>query len=379
VTGDADPMALATRDEIERYAGAVLAGEKPPRPGSLARTRMRVSFTAPPGVAAYRASGGETGALAIRVSRTSRAALWMWFFAACAVAGIASTWSYRRGEPSGWLIAASIVVGLYALVRTCMLFDRYELTVRDGVLRYDGSRFWPRDSVALPMASVEQLFVTDRSGRFHLEARLRDGTNVPLATHVPHADLAFYFERQLELAMAVLDAPIEGELPRNRPLPERSQAVRALVEIGVIGALVLGAFVGFRAAGVPLATVTLGETEATTTFTIERAGQVFFTTDVELEHSEWSQFSQIPRSMEYRITIAQHGAPVAELSCDPLESTVWSSSQRPHRVTGFEASLDRCTAELPSAGSYTLRALRVDRHGLPRVAATTTLTVREPR
>lgn len=116
-------------------------------------------------------------------------------------------------------VAAGVFITYFTIAglvnRTTFTIERDRLSVRHAPLPWRGS-------VDIPAASLEQLFCTEqvirgRNGvtlRYGVDAVLKDGRHLKLATPLDVREQAMYIEQAIEKHLGIKDRPVRSEMAR---------------------------------------------------------------------------------------------------------------------------------------------------------------------
>lgn len=357
------------QSELEEYARAVLEGRSDvTRPASLPQSRMRVEWKGG-GEDGYRGSGG--GRLRIRLGYFNSYSALLWPVSLLALGAVGYGWWFVRGAFTWILVVPSLIIGLRALRRTLALFDRFELTLDEKELRSASSRFWPRRIVQIPRASLKQLFAIKAGRGYALLASAQEGKGRIVAFPVASAELAWYLERQVELAAGITDEAVSAELDRTMPAPKANVARMAAFETLFLALLAGGAVFGVRSCGVPLGTLAVRDTPQDLSVVLNKEGVLFFSAELDFAKRTYRSRDAVPRSLRYQIAVLQGDQQVHAMDCDPVNMFVWVSSTSNKNFSSIEGRMDGCSVRLPG-GTYTVRVARTWQAGVPRVHYSTT-------
>lgn len=353
---------FGARAEIEEYAQAVLAGRpEVQRPPGLPPD-MKVRWDP-------RGPDPAAGELTLTIRYLRPIVIVPFTFGLVALAALVYGWHLALEAQRWWVaVLASPLVGIYAWVRVTSVFDRLFVRVADGVVVVQQRRFWPKIETRLRIDEIRQLFATHGGNAYHVCARKADGKVVPLVKNLRTPQLAVYFERQLEQVSRIADQAEANELARNAPLPKPSSRVRALVVDAVFMAVILGVpMLLLTMCGSELGELAVKDEPSEIAFDVERGGRVYFTSEIDLVDNDWLYREDIPRSFSYRIQILKAGKPFAELHCDPFDVFVWVSGSNNKYIDSFWGPMERCAVQVSEPGTYTLRAWRSWKPGMPRI------------
>ncbi len=350
--------------DLEEYAKAVLDGRSDvPRPSALPQKRMRVEWQRS---ADENYRERRAGRLNIVISHLAARSLALWPLTLLAAGGVAYGWWYLRGTFSWILALATLFVAARVVRRTLTLFDRFELSLDESTLRTSTSRFWPRRVVELPRANVAQLFAIKPARGYGLAAATKDGKTRIIAFPIATAELAWYLERQVELAAGIGDKAVAKELNRSMPAPKTSTRLLTFVEVGFLLLLTGGAVFGVRSCGAPLGSVAVQEVPRELSVELPKAGVLFFSTELDFAQSRYYGLDEVPRSMRYDIQVLQGAKALHSMSCDPVDMFIWVSSTTNKKYSSVEGRMNGCAVKLP-AGTYTVRVARTWLPGPRRV------------
>lgn len=229
-----------------RAAPPTATGATASSSSAAARTRPVVQL--PDGMTVSVKTGGA--GLTIR-RRWLRGKHWVMLLAFAAVTVVIAHFWLTQGS-STWLVIATLLVASWNYNLLCMFVDQTVVSathegvdVRHGPLP---SPFGLRRT--LRKRDIRQLYAAKHGGLFSVRAQLAtDGTNQMLVAPLVTSEQALFVEQQLELALGIVDVPIEGELGADQlagasgrpPRGARSGAALALV-IPLIIAATLGMF-----------------------------------------------------------------------------------------------------------------------------------------
>jgi hypothetical protein len=361
------------RPEIREYAAAVLEGNATiARPELLDIRALRVTLEGDAGQSGYR---GTSRRIRVELHYGNWKNLAMLPFALAA--GGLTIWGWVQLVTHDlrwwWMVPLSLLVGYYVYVRITAAIDRFSLVADRDRVRWETSRYWPREAHDVPAEKIEQLSVISHGNVFTLQLRPKQGQPLPVIS-VALGAIPLYLEALLEHVLALPDAPVPGELRQDAPVPKnpRGGARRRFLETVIVSAMVAVPFVVVASCGRSGTELMLTEAYTEVTITTDRPAVLKFNTRVELSRAEWRSLSEAPRTLEYEIEVLSGESSIAKLDCDPFDVFLWGSSSNDKRIYGYTGSLNRCETRLPAAGTYRIRGRRVAAPGTPPLPLKTT-------
>jgi hypothetical protein len=312
--------------------------------------------------------GSSPGALAITIPQFTAFSLVPLALGLLAVAALVYGWHLALLSERWWLAAiATPFLTLYAWLRLTSVFDRVLVRVANGEVFVEQSRFWPTIRLRVRSDRIRQLFSIRAGYGYAVAAHLDDKTAVLLRPlRSPH--LALYFERQIEHALGIHDQPRQNEIGRNQALPSPPSRAKPLVFDAVFLSIMAGVPLLFlQMCGTELAELAVTDQPSEISFDVKRPGRIYFTAEVDVTDHDWRSRSDIPHSFNFHIEVLRDTNPIAKLVCDPFELFVWVSGSSGKRVDSFWGPMDSCAVHLREPGTYTLRAWRNWKPGMPRI------------
>lgn len=164
---------------------------------------------------------------------------------AAASAGLA--WAWREYGASVGVIIGVVFVGTWYLRLLGVLINSTRIEARGGEVHVSHG---PLPSLMFKPAHVraeqiEQLYAARFGALYEVKAALGDGSTLSLVRPLVSPEQAIFVEQQLEAALGLTDAPIEGELERGTPAVASSGGVLALAIVPLVALpLVLVFFMG---------------------------------------------------------------------------------------------------------------------------------------
>lgn len=291
----------------------------------------------------------------------------------------------------GLLIANLLLLGYLALIvkvlRTRLLVrvDASELLVELG-----------RQRKRFALADIEQVysFADAEQRMFAVALRLRPGAKPLELVPAPapaqpqgHANVAIellaspeqalYIEQQLERAIGLVDAEVDGELDRSLPASQLSRPSRlryrilATMQPVIFTALTLVLMQNCR---VPIAVAPL-QPNAVVELPLElEPGTLQLAIDVVLagrwvegRGSKSRRAAQLPRVLALEFELIRAGQIEQRLRCDPFELGVFGSELNWPNTWSFDAVLADCEFVVEQAGPVTLRVRRIELEPSPEL------------
>jgi hypothetical protein len=355
------------RPEIREYAEAVLEGNATvARPELLDIAAMRVTIEGDAGGESYRDAAAPSRRLRFELHYGNWKNIAMVPFALAA--GGLLIWGWMRLVASElswwWMVPLALMVGYYVYARVTTVFDRFSLVADRERVRWETSRYWPREVHDIPVSKIAQLCVLHQGNHYTLQLRPKEGQPLGVMT-VALGAIPLYLEALLENVLALADAPVPDEMRHDAPVPKlpKGGTRRRFLETVIVSSMVAVPFVVVASCGRTGREFMLTEQVGEVTVTTEQPAQLKFNTGVEFTSSVWRSLSDVPRTLRYEIEVLSGEKSVAKLNCDPFDTFLWFSNTSNKRLSSFTGSMNGCETSLPAAGSYRIRARRVAQPG----------------
>jgi hypothetical protein len=352
----------AAGSKIEAYAASVVARRTDPKPpAALRRHRLKVQFE-PPTLTIRKPYFGlrTAGGLLLGLG---------------AAAGVA--YAVQRSMGANVYAPAAVAalpVVVFLCLRVAEAFDSLLIRAADDLLLVRSRRLWPTRQLAVPIGQIQQLFVARQDRGYTLFASAAEPEAIPLLERIADPALACYLEQQLKAALGLGDGPVSAAVPkpRRQPLP-RALLGSVALQLGIV-ALVLGGALGFlHIIGAELAEVAVIDEPKRIYLDVPKPGRIFFTAEVDLVDGVYSHQGVMPHSIEFHIQLTRDGAPVGELTCDPLKGDAWVTNEHEQKIGRFWGPMDGCALDISEPGEHALEVWRTWKPGVERLRANQTV------
>ncbi len=194
-------------------------------------SRAREPVDLPAGMRIERGVGGN-----VTLTRRWLRSKHIVFVLIVAAATTGLTWAWREYGATVWVIIGSVFVGTWYLRLLGVLMNTTRIEARGGEVHVTHG---PLPSLMFRPAHVrgehiEQLYAARFGALYEVKAALRDGTKLSLLRPLVSPEQALFVEQQLEAALGLTDAPMEGELERGTPAVASKGGALALAIVPLV-------------------------------------------------------------------------------------------------------------------------------------------------